>query len=71
MGEFWTRYFLDNGQRMSRRQVKKVARHEEKILECLLLIDRLEDIITRHSKEIECIKNGGEKKADCAIDNDF
>jgi hypothetical protein len=71
MGKFWTRFILDNGQRMSRKQVKKVDKLEKEILECLVLIDHLEDIIERHSEEIECIKKGGEQRADCVSDNDF
>jgi hypothetical protein len=71
MGEFWTRYFLDNGQRMSRRQLKKVERLEEEILTCLKMIDRLEDIVEGHSHEIKRIKSGGEEKANYAINTDF
>lgn len=71
MGEFWTRYFLDNGQRMSKSQVKKVDRLEEEILKCLIMIDHFENIIRRRSEEIERIKMGGEQKADRVSYNDF
>ena len=62
MGEYWTRYLMDNGQRMSRRQAKKVERLEDEILNCIVLINRLEDLIEAYSEEIVRIKNGGEKQ---------
>lgn len=62
MGEIWTRYILDNGQRMSRRQSKKVTRLEEEILDCIVSINGLEEVIRANSEEIDRIKKGGEKK---------
>lgn len=63
MGEFWKKYFLENGQRMSQRQIKKVARLKEEILCYSMLIDHLE-------QEIDRIKKGGEKKFE-HFENDF
>lgn len=67
MGEFWTRYFLDSGRRMSQRQMKIVAKLEEEILSCSMFIEHLEEEIAR-------IKRGGEKKLkhiDFEVENDF
>lgn len=73
MGEFWTRYFLKNGHRMSKRQIKTVTKLEEEILYCIISINHLENIIERHSKKIEKIKNGGTKRpeSDSENKNDF
>jgi hypothetical protein len=62
MGEYWTRYILNNGQRMSKRQMNKVDKLEEEILNCMSLIHHLETKILSHSLEIEKVKNGGKNK---------
>lgn len=62
MGEFWKSYIMDNGQRMSARQIKKVKRLEEQIENCEISIIGLERIISGHSEEIERIKAGGRKR---------
>lgn len=55
MGDFWTKYKLDNGKPMSPKQIQRVeqleaemAFHEHRIDRCL--------------EAIACIKRGGKKK---------
>jgi DNA integrity scanning protein DisA with diadenylate cyclase activity len=47
---------------MSLRQIKKVARLEEEILDCMVSIHGLEEIIRSNSEEIDHIKRGGERR---------
>ena len=70
MGEFWARYLMDNGQRMSRRQVKKVARLEEQILECIVSITHIEELIRAHSDEIMRIKKRNERQPRTISENE-
>ena len=70
MGEFWTRYLMDNGQRISKRQSKKVTRLEEEILECMVTIDHLEELIKAHSDEIARIKKGGKRQPTTCSENE-
>lgn len=58
MGKFWNRFFLENGQRMSKSQVKKVARLEEEILDCISVINHYEKVVEKNTEEISRIRNG-------------
>jgi len=74
MGEFWKTYFLDSGQRMSPRQIKKVMKLEKDIEDCDISINGLEEIIRRNSEEIDHIKKGGGKRPrniDFKVEIDF
>ena len=62
MGEFWTRYLLENGKWMSRRIIKKVMRLDEEILDCIISINHFEEIIRKNTEEINHMKNGGKHK---------
>lgn len=63
MGEFWKSYFMDNGQRMSPRQIKKVMKLEKKIENCVISIVGLEEAIRMYSEEIKRVKTGGGKRS--------
>ncbi len=54
MGDFWTKYLLDNGKPMNPKQIERIdqleveiAHHEHQIEEC--------------AEAINCIKRGGKK----------
>ena len=70
MGEFWTRYLMDDGQRLSKRQSKKVARLQERVLDCIVLINHLENQMEAHSDEIARIKRGGKRQSKTCQENE-
>jgi hypothetical protein len=70
MGEFWTRYLMDSGERLSKRQAKNVERLEERVLECMVLINHFENQMDAYLNEIARIKKGGERQLKTCLENE-
>jgi len=62
MGDFWSRYKLDNGQRMSPRQIKKVEALEGIIEWKCAQIQNCEFEIDKSEEKIAQIKSGRRKE---------